>query len=153
MGGPSRSGLRLQLVDSIGLVKNRLGGKRYLVILRQALFNPNSDKALLAEDQIECYGVKVYSRARVFGGKQPVGARYQVRFSIKLFISWDGSSRYLDVSPPTREDIKRLRSLQLTCREPYSPYSPFGKTTKQFKFNEPCPTTGRVKIVWTNENI
>ena len=72
---------------------------------------------------------------------------------IKLGISWDGSTRYLDVSPPTRADIERLGSLQLTCAEPYSPYISFRKPTRQFKLDEPFPATGWVKIVWTNEKI
>ena len=83
-------------------MKNRLDGKCYLVILRQDFFNPNLDKTLLADDQIECYGVKVYSHPRVFGGKQLVEARYQVGSSIKLGIFWGGSTRYFDVSPPNR---------------------------------------------------
>ena len=53
MGGPPKSRSRLQLVDAMGVVKNRLDGNRYLVILRQAFFNPNLDKTLLEEDQIE----------------------------------------------------------------------------------------------------
>ena len=69
MGGTSKSGLRLQLVDARGVVKNCLDGKRYLVIISKAFFNPNLYETLLVEDQIECYGVKVYSRPRVFGGK------------------------------------------------------------------------------------
>ena len=44
-------------------------------MLRQDFFNPNSDETLLAEDQIECNGVKVFSRPRFFGGKQLVEAR------------------------------------------------------------------------------
>ena len=50
--GPSKTGRRLQLVDARGVVKNRLDGKSYLVIIRQAFFNSNSDETLLAEDQI-----------------------------------------------------------------------------------------------------
>ena len=73
--------------------------------------------------------------------------------SVKLGISWEGSTRYLDISPPTREDVKRLGYLQLTCGETYSSYSPFGRTNGQFKLDEPCPATGRVKIVWNNEKI
>ena len=42
------------------MVKNRLDGKSYLVILRQALFNPNSNKTLLVEYQIEYNGVKLF---------------------------------------------------------------------------------------------
>ena len=99
MGGPSKAGRRLQLVYARGVVKNLLDGKRCLEILRQAFFNPNLDEALLAEDQIECYGVKVYSRPRVFGGKQLVEARYQLGRSVKLGISWGGSTRYLDITP------------------------------------------------------
>ena len=41
IGGSSKSGHRLQLLDARGVMKNRLDGKRYMVILRQALFNPN----------------------------------------------------------------------------------------------------------------
>ena len=78
-------------------MKNCLDGKRYLVIPRQAFFKPNSDETLLAENQIECYGVKVYLRPRVFGGKKIVEDRYQVGRSIKIVISWYGSTRYLDV--------------------------------------------------------
>ena len=114
MGGPSKEGLCLQLVYARGVLKNLLVWKRYLEILRQDFFNPNSDETLLAEDQIECYGVKVYSRPRVFGGRQLVKARDQVGRSVKLGISWDGSTRYLDVTPPTREDVARLGYLQFT---------------------------------------
>ena len=96
----SRAGRLLKLVDARGVVKNRIDGKCYLAILRQDFFNPNSDKTLLAENQIECCGVKVHSRPRVFGGKQLVKARDQVGRSVKLGISWDGSTRYLDVIPP-----------------------------------------------------
>ena len=53
MGGSSKSGRSLQLVDERGVVENSLDGKQYLIILRQDFFYPNSDKALLAEDQIE----------------------------------------------------------------------------------------------------
>ena len=82
-----------------------------------------------------------------------VEARYQVGRSIKLVISWDGSTRYLDVSPPTRDDVERLSYLHITCGEPYLPYSPFGKSTRQFKLNDPCPAMGRLNIVWNNEKI
>ena len=100
MGGTPRSGRRLKMVDAKGVVKKRLDGKGYLVILGQAFFNKNSDETLLAEDQIECYGVKVYSHPRVFGGKQLVEAQDQVGRSIKIGISWDGSNRYLDITTP-----------------------------------------------------
>ena len=53
MGEPSKAGRRLQLVDAVGVMKNRLDGKCYLVILRQDFFNPNSYNNLLVEDQIE----------------------------------------------------------------------------------------------------
>ena len=65
----------MQLVDARGVAKNRLDGKSYLIMLRQDFFNPNSDETLLSEDQIECNGVKVFSRPRFFGGKQLVEAR------------------------------------------------------------------------------
>ena len=52
LGGPSKTGRRLKLVDARGVVKNRLDGKSYLVIIRQAFFNSNSDETLLVEDQI-----------------------------------------------------------------------------------------------------
>ena len=73
--------------------------------------------------------------------------------SDKLGISWDGSTRYLDVSPPTRADVERLSSLQITCGEIYLPYSPFGKSTRNFRLSDPCTARDRVKIVWTNEKI
>ena len=81
-------------------MKNRLDGNSYLVIVRQAFFNKNLDKTLLADNQIECHGVKVLLCLRVFGGKQLVEARYQVVRIFKLVISQDGSTRYIDVSPP-----------------------------------------------------
>ena len=61
MGGTSKAGRWLKLVDARGVVKNSMDGKRYLLILSQDLFNPNLDKTLLAEDQIECYSFKVYT--------------------------------------------------------------------------------------------
>ena len=82
-----------------------------------------------------------------------VEARYQVGRSVKLVISWDGSTRYLDVSPPTRADFERLSSLQITCGEPYLPYSPFGESNRKFKLNDPCHERVRVKIFWNNEKI
>ena len=111
-------------------MKNCLDGKSYLGIVRQDFFNPNSDKNLLAEDQIECHGVKVFSRLRVIGGNKLVEARDQLGTFVKLVILWDGSIRYLDFSPPTRADVERLSSLQITCGEPYSPYIPFGDFTR-----------------------
>ena len=102
MGVPSNEGRGLQLLYARGVVKTFLDGKSYLVILGQDFFNPNSDETMLTEYQIKCYGVKVYSCRRVFGGKQLVEARYQVGRSVNLDISWDGSAIYLDVSPPTR---------------------------------------------------
>ena len=125
IGGPPKTGRCLQLVDARGVVKNLLDGKRYLVILRQAFLNPKSEKTLLAVDQIKCYGLNVYSRPKVFGVKQLVEARYQVGHYDKMGISWDGSTRYIDVSLLTRDDVEKIGYLQLTCREPYSPYSPF----------------------------
>ena len=107
----------------------------------------------MAEDQIECHGVKVFSRLGVIGGSQLVESRDQVGRSVKLVVSWDGSIRYLDVSPPTRADVERLSSLQITCGEPYSRYIPFGKSTRQFRLNDPCTERGRLNIVWNNEKI
>ena len=42
LGGSSKMGRRLQLVDARGVVKNLLDGKSYLVIIRQAFFNSDS---------------------------------------------------------------------------------------------------------------
>ena len=111
------SKVRAQFATGIykGCGENSLDGKRYLVIIRQAFFNPNSDETLLAEHQIKCYGVKVYSRPRVFGGKQLVEAREKVGRSVKIVISWDGSTRYLNITPPhIMDDVERLCSLQVT---------------------------------------
>ena len=41
IGGSSKAGNRLQLVDTSGVLKDYIDGKCYLLILRQALFNPN----------------------------------------------------------------------------------------------------------------
>ena len=75
------------------MVKNRLDGKYYLIIIRHALFNLNLYETLLAEDKIDCHGVKVFSRPRFFGGIQLVEARDQAGRVVKLGISWDGSTR------------------------------------------------------------
>ena len=96
LGGTSKTGRRLQLVDARGVVKNRLDGKSYLVIIRQAFFNSNSDENLLAKDQIECHGVQVFSRPSVFGGDQKVIDRDQMGRVVHLAIYWDGSTRYLN---------------------------------------------------------
>ena len=100
MGGPSEAGPGLHLVCVRGVVKNHMNRKLSLVILRQALFNSNSDETILAEYQIEFYGVKEYSCPRISGRKQLVEARFQVGCPIKIGISWDGSTIYLDVTPP-----------------------------------------------------
>ena len=78
-------------------------------------------------------GVKVYSLPRLSCGKQMIDTRDQVGSSVKLGIYWDGSTRHLDVHPPTHEYVKRLGSMYLTCREPYYTYSTFGRPTSQFK--------------------
>ena len=52
MGGSSKSERPLQLVDMRGVVKHRMDGKIYLVILIKDLFNPNAYKTLLEEEQI-----------------------------------------------------------------------------------------------------
>ena len=105
LGGPPKAGCRLQLVDARSVVKNSLDRKSYLIIIRQAFLNPNPDETLLAEDQIECHGVKVFSCPRVFGGRQLVEARDQAGRVFKLGIYWDGSTRYLDIPPPNKADV------------------------------------------------
>ena len=72
---------------------------------------------------------------------------------VKLGIYWDGSTRYLDISPSTKADIECLESIEITYGEPYSPYSPFRKSTGQFRLSDPCTARNRVKFVWTNEKI
>ena len=143
----------MQLVDARGVVKNRLDGKRYLIIVRQAFFNQSSDETSLAEDQIDCHSVKVYSCPRVFGGDQLVVAKDQVGHRVKLEIEWYGSTRYLDISPPTKMDVATLSSLEFTSSEPHQPYSPFGKITRQLKLFEPCTSLDRVKYAWTDTQI
>ena len=96
LGGPSKTGLRLQLVDARGVVKNRLDGKSYLVIIRQTFSNSNSDETLLAEDQIECHGVQVFSRPRVFSdnllvtAKDPRPGKYLYTVTLDLVFRQQG---------------------------------------------------------------
>ena len=61
-------------------------GKRYLVIVRKAFFNPNSEETILVEDQIECYGVNMYFCPRLFGGTQLIDNRDQVWTPVKIGI-------------------------------------------------------------------
>ena len=42
--GPPKAGRRLQLVDARGVVKKFQDGKSYVVIVRQAFFNPNQKR-------------------------------------------------------------------------------------------------------------
>ena len=84
---------------------------------------------------------------------QLVESRDQVGHIVKLVIYWDRSTRYLNIYPPTKADVERLGYLEITSGEPYSPYSPFGKSTRQFRLSDPCPKRDRVKFVWTNEKI
>ena len=100
MGGASKAGLPLQLVDARGVVKNRMDGKCYLLVLRQDLFDPNSDETMLDENQIECYGVKVFFFPGVFVGKQLAEARDQVGNSVKIGISWYNTLDTSMSSPP-----------------------------------------------------
>ena len=79
--------------------------------------------------------------------------RYQGGRSVKIGISWYGSTRYLDVNPPTREDVERLGSIKLTSKELYFQYIPSVISTRQFKLDEPCLAIGKVKIVWNNNKI
>ena len=46
-----------------------------------------------------------------------------------------------------------LGYMQITCGEPYSPYSPFGRSTRKFKFNKPFLGTDRVKLIWKENKI
>ena len=59
----------------------------------------------------------------------------------------------LTSNPPTGEYLKSLGSLKITCGEPYSPYNPFGRTTRKFKFNKPCMGKDRVKLIWKYKKI
>ena len=82
-----------------------------------------------------------------------VVAKDQVGCRVKLAIEWDGSTRYLDVIPPTRLDVSTLNSLEFTSGETYQPYCPFGKITRQLKLSEPWTSLDRVKYDWTDEHI
>ena len=55
-------------------------------MIRKAFFDINSDQKLLAEYQIECYGVNVYSLPRLFCGKELINAKNQVGNPIKIDI-------------------------------------------------------------------
>ena len=72
---------------------------------------------------------------------------------VKLEIAWDGSTRYLDILPPTKVDVATLSSLEFNSGEPYQPYNPFGKTTHHPRLSEPCTSLDRVKYAWNNEQI
>ena len=89
MGISSKVRRLLYIINAMGELKNCLDRKRYLVIVRQVVLNPDSDDTLLAEYQIECYGLKVYSCPSLFGGKQLVNAKYQIWKPVKLGIIWD----------------------------------------------------------------
>ena len=87
----------------------------------------------------------MHSRPRVFGGDQKVVARDQVGRLVNLAIEWDGSTRYLNVRPPTKVDVLSLSSLEFTSGEPYQPYSPFEKINRQLNLSEACTSLSRVK--------
>ena len=103
--GSSKGGLPFAAGGCKECGENSLDRKSYLIIIRQAFLNPNPDETLLAKDQIECHGVKMFSRPRVFGGRQLVEARDQAGRVFKLGIYWDGSTRYLDIPPPNKADV------------------------------------------------
>ena len=86
MGESLNGGCFLKLINERGVVKNLLDRKRYLFIFRQEFLNPNSDKTLLVEEKIECYGLKVYSFPTVFGSKKLIDAKDQVGGLVKLSI-------------------------------------------------------------------
>ena len=95
----------------------------------------------------------MYPYPRVFRGKQLINTRCQVGCSINLGISGYSTTRYLDVYPLTREDVKSLSFLHLACGESYSLYRSFVRSYIQFKLYDPCPITGKVNLVFTNKNI
>ena len=82
-----------------------------------------------------------------------IDAIERVGRSAKLGISCGSSTRYLEVHAPTRGDVKRLGSLQLTCRDPHYPCSKFGRPTRQFKLENTFLGTGRVNSTLTDKYI
>ena len=72
---------------------------------------------------------------------------------VHLSIEWDGSTRYLNVRPPTRAEVSSLRSLEFTSGYPHLPYSPLGRISRQLKTSDPCTSLSRVKYVWADKQI
>ena len=71
-----------------------------------------------------------YIHVQGYSVEKLVKAKDRVGRSVKIGISWDGSTRYLDVSPPTKDDVDRIVYLQINCGELYSPDSHFGRTNR-----------------------
>ena len=59
MGLHLRVGLHLHLIDTRCMVKKHLDGKKYLFIVRQTFFDPNSDETFLVEYKIKCCVLKL----------------------------------------------------------------------------------------------
>ena len=72
-----------------------------------------------------------YIHVQGYSVEKLVKAKDRVGRSVKIGISWDGSTRYLDVSPPpTKYDVDRIVYFQINCGELYSPDSLFGRTNR-----------------------
>ena len=46
-----------------------------------------------------------------------------------------------------------MRSLEFTSVDPYLPYVPFGRISRQLKTADPCTSLSRVKYTWTDKQI
>ncbi len=112
----------LQVVDAYTTLVDEAGRGLAILWLNQCLHCPESSQTLLAEDQLECNGVEVHSRAKVFNGRQCIYARHPLkrgRFTIKL--GWDKSSKFVLTRKPNKGEYKALPHIHLTGDLAYKP--------------------------------
>ena len=95
LGGQSTEILRQ--VDAHTALVDDQGKPIAILVANHAIHCDKSEQSLLAEDQLEFSGVEVYSRAKVFNGRQCILAKHpETGKPFHIDLGWDGSTKFLN---------------------------------------------------------
>ena len=88
-------------------------------MVNHAIHCEKSEQSLLAEDQLEFSDVEVYSRAKVFNGRQCILAKHpETGKQFHIDLGWDGSTKFINTRTSSKADLKTLPRIILTNERP-----------------------------------
>ena len=93
------------------------GNAKAILKMHQAIVpEVQTHESLFANDQLNWAGVMVEAKPKVWGGNQRLK-----HDDWEIDVLWDGSTKFVKIRYPTKEELQKLPTYILTKNEPYDP--------------------------------